>query len=265
MTSGVGERGLRPAGLTKQLIVAEVLIVLALSLGRSGVYSVVSFVADLTSGTPLADQATVLNNSLAPDRPLLDLTRQLLRIGFALAPVALVWYFLVRSGEGLRAIGVDWSQPGRDVVRGVGVAAVVGTVGLVGYLIAYRSGLNLVVVAQSLPDLWWRWPVLIGAAWQNSIVEEVIVLGFVIRRLTQLGWAPWTAITTSALIRGSYHLYQGIGGLLGNLAMGFVFGWLFLRWGRVLPLLIAHALIDVVAFIGYALLAGQVNWLPNAG
>jgi membrane protease YdiL (CAAX protease family) len=124
---------------------------------------------------------------------------------------------------------------------------------------------NLAVVAQALPDQWWRWPVLIGAALQNSVVEEVIVVGFVMRRLTQLGWGPWAAIATSAVVRGSYHLYQGIGGLLGNMAMGAFLGWLFVRWGRVMPLIVAHALIDIVAFVGYAVLEGRVDWLPSAG
>ena len=265
MTPGVGLRGERPPGLTRAMIVAEILIVLALSLGRSGIYSIVSFLADLTSGVPLAGQSAVLNDSLAPGRPLLDLLRQVLRIGFALAPIALVWYLLVRSGEGLRSIGIDRSQPGRDLLRGAGLAAVVGGIGLVGYLVAYQSGVNLAVVAQALPDQWWRWPVLIGAALQNSLVEEIIVVGFLMRRLTQLGWGPMAAIGTSALVRGSYHLYQGIGGLLGNMAMGLLFGWLFVRWGRVLPLVVAHALIDIVAFVGYALLEGRVDWLPSAG
>ncbi len=265
MTPGVGLRGQRPPGLTRGMIVAEILIVLALSLGRSGIYSIVSFLGDLTSGIPLAGQSAVLNDSLAPGRPLLDLVRQVLRIAFALAPVALVWYLLVRSGEGLRSIGVDLSQPVRDLLRGAGLAAVVGGIGLVGYLVAYQSGVNLAVVAQDLPDEWWRWPVLIGAAMQNSIVEEVIVIGFVMRRLTQIGWGPWATIGTSAVVRASYHLYQGIGGLLGNLVMGVLFGWLFVRWGRVLPLIVAHALIDIVAFVGYAVLEGRVDWLPAAG
>jgi membrane protease YdiL (CAAX protease family) len=247
------------------MVIAEILIVLALSLGRSGIYSIVSFVADLTSGVPLSDQAAVLNESLAPGRPLLDLVRQVLRITFALAPVALVWYLLVRSGEGLRSLGIDRSQPGRDTARGAGLAALVGAVGLAGYLVAYASGVNLAVVAQDLPDEWWRWPVLIAAAVENSLLEEVVVLGFLMRRLTQLGWAPAAVIATSALVRGSYHLYQGIGGMLGNIAMGVLFGWLFQRWGRVLPMVVAHALIDIVAFLGYAVLAGRVDWLPAVG
>jgi hypothetical protein len=34
------------------------------------------------------------------------------------------------------------------------------------------------------------------------------------------------------------------------------------HWQRVNPMIVAHALINSVAFIGYTLLAGQVSWLP---
>jgi membrane protease YdiL (CAAX protease family) len=67
----------------------------------------------------------------------------------------------------------------------------------------------------------------------------------------------------SSVLRGSYHLYQGVGGLVGNMVMGAVFCLLYQRWGRVMPLVVAHALIDTVAFVGYALLAGHVSWLPT--
>lgn len=262
---GVGVQGSLPPGLTRGLAIAEILLVLALSLGRSGVYAIVSFLADLTSGIPLAEQSAVLNDSLAPGRPLLDLVRQVLRVAFALAPVGLVWYFLARSREGMRAIGLDLRQPVRDLARGAAVAAVVGGVGLIAYLVAHAVGVNLTVVAQNLPAQWWRSPVLVASALENALLEEVLVLGFLIRRLTQLGWSAPGTIAASALVRGSYHLYQGIGGLLGNVAMGVLFGWLFHRWGRVMPLVVAHALIDVVAFLGYAVLAGHVEWLPTPG
>jgi membrane protease YdiL (CAAX protease family) len=252
-----------PVGISRRLLVVEVLIVLALSLGRSGAYSIVSFVADLTSGQPLADQSAVINGSLAPGRPLLDLVRQVLRIAFSLAPVALVMLLLVRNGEGgPRAIGLDTREPLRDVGRGAALAALVGGVGLAGYLVAHASGANLTVVAQDLPDVWWRWPVLIAAALANAVVEEVIVAAYLVRRLRQLGWEAGVATAVSGLLRGTYHLYQGVGGFLGNLAMGVLFAGLYQRWGRVVPLIVAHALIDIVAFLGYALLAGHVDWLP---
>ena len=247
--------------LPRGYLIAEILLVLGLSLGRSGVFSVVNFLADLTSGVPLAQQTTTLNASQSA-RPGIDLTLQLLRIGFALVIVGLVAYLLRRSGESLRTLGVDGSQPGRDLGRGAGLAAVVGLTGLVWYLIAHRLGINLTVAAQGLPEVWWRTPVLVLGALENAVVEEVVVLGFVLHRLRQLGWNWGPAIWLSALVRGSYHLYQGVGGFAGNVVMGLLFGWLFKRWERVMPMIVAHALIDSVAFIGYALLAGKVTWLP---
>jgi uncharacterized membrane protein len=47
-----------------------------------------------------------------------------------------------------------------------------------------------------------------------------------------------------------------------NVILGVIFGVLFLRWRRTNPMIIAHALINSVAFIGYTLLAGHVSWLP---
>jgi membrane protease YdiL (CAAX protease family) len=105
--------------------------------------------------------------------------------------------------------------------------------------------------------------VLVLRALGNGLVEECVLLGFVLVRLRQLGLRAPTAIGLVALLRGSYHLYQGIGGFLGNVGMGLFFGWLYHRWGRVTPLVLAHTLIDVGAFVGYALLAGRVAWVPT--
>ena len=64
------------------------------------------------------------------------------------------------------------------------------------------------------------------------------------------------------MVRGSYHLYQGFGGFIGNAILGVIFGVLYRKWGRVMPMIIAHTLIDAVAFVGYAALHGHVSWLP---
>ena len=157
---------------------------------------------------------------------------------------------------------MDARQPGRDLARGAALAALIGGSGLGLYLIAYHIGVELNVVAESLPDIWWRFPVLLLSAAQNATLEEVIVLGYLLSRLDRLGVRPSRAIALSAVIRGSYHLYQGVGGFFGNAVMGAIFGVLYRRWGRVTPLLIAHFLIDAVTFVGYALLAGHVSWLP---
>ena len=138
----------------------------------------------------------------------------------------------------------------------------VGGSGLGLYLIGYAAGVNLDVVPASLPDVWWRYPVLVAYAVQNALLEEVIVLGYLTHRLAQLGWSPWAATAASALLRGLYHLYQGVGGFVGNAVMGWLFCGLYRRWGRLTPMLVAHILIDTVAFAGYTALAPHLSWLP---
>ena len=233
-----------------------------MSLGASGVYALVSFIGSLTAQASLSSQSVILNGSRAPGRPLLDLFLQLVSLASGAAPVLLAFYLLARDGEGASAIGVDFSQPWRDLRRGAALAAVIGGAGLGLYLIAYKLGIALNVVAESLPDVWWRIPVLLLSALQNGLLEEVLVTGYLLSRLSKLEVRPWKAVAISATLRGSYHLYQGLGGFLGNAALGVIFAVLFLRWKRATPMIIAHTLIDAVAFVGYALLAGHVSWLP---
>jgi membrane protease YdiL (CAAX protease family) len=251
-----------PQTLTPRLIKWEIFVVFAVSLGASGVYALVSLIGSLTAPKALSKQHAVLNGSLAPGRPTLDLFLQLVNLASALAPVALAFYLLARSGEGPSDIGLDTREPGRDLLRGAALAAIIGGSGLGLYLAAYKLGFALNVVAESLPPVWWRIPVLLLNAAQNGILEEVLVVGYLLRRLDQLGWKPSRAIALSAVLRGSYHLYQGFGGFLGNAAMGVIFGYLYKRWGRVTPMIIAHSLIDAVAFVGYATLHGHLSWLP---
>jgi len=178
------------------------------------------------------------------------------------APALLVFYLLARNGERPSSIGVDASEPGRDLLRGAGLAALIGGCGLGLYILAFKAGISLDIVAAGLPRIWWRIPVLLLSALQDGILEEVLVVGYLLSRLRLLGVSPARAIAIGAVLRGSYHLHQGIGPFIGNAILGVIFGVLFLRWRRTNPMIIAHALINSVAFIGYTLLAGHVSWLP---
>ena len=129
------------------------------------------------------------------------------------------------------------------------------------YLVARAIGLSAEVVPSELTDTWWRIPVLVLAAFANGWAEEVIVVGYLLTRLDQLQVGPGAGVIWSSLLRGAYHLYQGFGAGLGNIAMGLVFGTAWRRTGRLWPLIVAHGLIDSVAFVGYALLADQLPWL----
>jgi membrane protease YdiL (CAAX protease family) len=93
---------------------------------------------------------------------------------------------------------------------------------------------------------------LLNAA-EAALLEEVVVVAYLVTRLRQLGLTEVSAVGASALLRGSYHLYQGWGGFLGNVAMGVLFGFVFTRTRRAWPIVVAHFLLDVTAGIGYLL------------
>ncbi|MVA77007.1 CPBP family intramembrane metalloprotease [Auraticoccus sp. F435] len=241
----------------------EVLVVLGVSLGSSAVYSVLSLVEKLTRDVPLDQQTTTMNSSATPDRPWLDLAYQLANNVFLVAPVFLVLYLLhLRPGVGGRRwMGLDARHPLRDAAVGLGIAAGIGIPGLGFYLLARELGLNTSVAPANLTDVWWAVPVLVLAAVANGALEEIVMVGYLFGRLRDLRWS-WTAVVVvSALVRGSYHLYQGFGGFAGNVLMGLLLGLVFLRWRRVWPLVVAHSLLDVGAFVGYTLLAPLVSWL----
>ena len=244
-------------------VAAETWIVLGLSLGQSAVYSFVSITARLTADTPLAEQTATLNASRS-ERPYLDLVYQLLSIGFALVPVALALYLLSGHGRSaVRNLGLDRTRPGRDLGWGVALAAAIGIPGLAFYALGRTLGITVEVQASALDAYWWTVPVLLLSAFQNGLLEEVIAVGYLDERTRDLGWNRLRFIVASSLLRGAYHLYQGIGPFLGNVVMGIVFSWFytsprFRRGGRrIAPLVVAHTLLDVVAFVGYALVPAE--------
>lgn len=259
---GTLEQPAEPAAGRRRLLRTEVLLVLGVSVGASALYAALSLLRRLLAPTPLSQSRATLNGSYVPDQPWLDLAFQLAGIGLGVVPALLALHLLTRDGVPARAIGLDRDRPGGDLARGALLAAVVGVPGLLLYLAAHQLGVSATIVPSGLPDVWWRVPVLVLSATMNAILEEVVVVGYLITRLRQLGWSARWAVGAAALLRGAYHLYQGFGAFAGNAVMGVLFGWFFLRTRRVLPLVVAHALLDVVAFVGYTALSGRVSWLP---
>ena len=245
----------------RRALIVEITLVLAVTLGLAGLRSLLALLDALLAAESLADQSVAIN---APARraDLLDLAYQLTGVLQLLAWGGLGAYLLWRSGISLRSLGLDRRCLGRDARLGAGLAALIGVPGLGLYLLARAAGLNLTVLPSALGDTWWRVPVLLAAAVANSLAEEVLVVGYLITRLRQLGSSEGRAVLASAVLRGTYHLYQGVGGFVGNLMMGLVFGRVWQRTNRLWALISAHALIDVVAFVGYALLRDRLTWLP---
>ncbi len=232
----------------------EILLILALSFGASGLRSLLRLIDDLLSPTALNEQTVSLTAPQATSM-WLDLALQLVSAGVLFSWGGLALYLL--SGDGIRIGRWQWN----DLGWGAGLAALIGLPGLIFYTSAVRLGLSKQVIPTTLDSPWWEVPILLLWSGANAFGEEIVVVFWLLTRLRGLGWSVPAMIITSSILRGSYHLYQGVSAGFGNIIMGVIFAYFYHRTGKVWPLVIAHFLIDAVAFVGYTALGGNLGWL----
>ncbi|MGN6608896.1 MAG: CPBP family intramembrane glutamic endopeptidase [Jatrophihabitans sp.] len=254
-----------PSRTRDRLLGLELLAVLAVTYGADGVRSLLDNIHDqliINRGLGLKHVATgPIVYSPPPTYAWFDLTQYLVQAALGLAPAFLAVVLLARSPGGAGfSIGLDRVRR-VEWLQGAGFAALIGIPGLGLVYVARQLGANAQIVVTNFPDVWYRIPVLLIDAAQNGIAEEVVVCGFVLTRLAQRGWKAPAAIGAAAVVRGGYHLYQGYGAFIGNAVMGLIFGWWFQRTRRVVPLIVAHTIIDAVSFVGYIYLKNHVSWI----
>lgn len=240
----------------------EVIAVLGVSLGMSGIYALLSFIrTQVTVPGGFSNATVVVEQQGRSNYQWLDLLDALADILHGVLPALLAIVLLARApiGPGL-GIGLDRLR-GVELWQGAGFAALIGIPGLGLVWAARQLGINASLDVVNFPDVWYRVPVLLLDAAQNGILEEIVVTGFLLTRLRQLGWSNQRALLAESTLRGSYHLYQGYGGFAGNFVMGLIFGYWFQRTRRVVPLVVAHTIIDAVSFVGYIYLHKHISWI----
>jgi membrane protease YdiL (CAAX protease family) len=88
--------------------------------------------------------------------------------------------------------------------------------------------------------------------WLQAGLFEEFTRVFMLSRLWQV-WPGhgerWAVLLGSALLFGLGHAYQGTLGIIGTALIGFILGWHYLVYGRVLPLIIGHALYDTIVIL----------------
>lgn len=86
-----------------------------------------------------------------------------------------------------------------------------------------------------------------AASLAAGIVEETVVLAFVVTTLRQANRPLAEILIVAVLLRCSYHDYYGPG-VVGIAVWAITFAWLFLRMGSVIPLIVVHFLWDGTIF-----------------
>jgi membrane protease YdiL (CAAX protease family) len=100
--------------------------------------------------------------------------------------------------------------------------------------------------------------VFFGLAVTAGVCEEFLYRGFAVAVFARLGLHASAVVAVSSALFGLAHLYQGRGGLVGTMILGIAFGTMRVTYGSLVPVVLWHTAVDVVAG-----LAGPRYLLPG--
>jgi membrane protease YdiL (CAAX protease family) len=164
--------------------------------------------------------------------------------------VPLALYLLARTGQGRRELGLTGPSLSGDVLPALGLGAagfaveVVMVLVVLAFLVGHKS-LFVSPSLQSVPGYYLIWGIAISAI--TAVAEEVLVNGYLITRLEQLGWTPRAALLLSLTLRTSYHVYYGLG-FIFTIPLGYFITRSFQKNHRLTRCVVAHFLYDAILF-----------------
>jgi membrane protease YdiL (CAAX protease family) len=123
----------------------------------------------------------------------------------------------------------------------VGAFALTGVLALA--LSPFEDHLKVAETNSHVPGYYLVYAVLLSAT--TAINEEVIVNGYFLTRLSQLGWTRWSAFALSFAVRESYHVYYGIAFLM-TMPFGYLLTRSFQKRGRLARPVLVHFVYDTI-------------------
>jgi membrane protease YdiL (CAAX protease family) len=162
----------------------------------------------------------------------------------------LVWLGTFMKARGWTFERLGFSPDLRDTAIGVLLAIIV-------FCAVWVIELLLGTVAPALLEEAQRFDKLAGALDLNAIImaslvdalfEELFVCAYVISALKEKR-GPTFALNVSIALRVGCHIYQGVYGVFVGGALGLVFGYWYLKSGRIWPLLVAHAALQFTELV----------------
>jgi uncharacterized protein len=82
-----------------------------------------------------------------------------------------------------------------------------------------------------------------------GVCEEFLYRGFAMAALARAGLVPWAVVVVSSALFGLAHTYQGRSGVLATTLMGLLFGAARLGLESLLPVIVWHSTVDLIAGI----------------
>jgi membrane protease YdiL (CAAX protease family) len=164
------------------------------------------------------------------------------------AVVPLGLYLLARTGQDRHVLGLEPRTIARDVIPALGLGLAAVGVEIVLFAIVHGLLINdpSLFVSPSIshiPKYYVVWGLLISAV--TAVTEEVMVSGYLITRLGQLGWTPRASLILSLILRTSYHVYYGVG-FIFTIPFGFFVTRSFQKHHKLMRPIVAHFLYDAI-------------------
>ena len=163
----------------------------------------------------------------------------------------LLGYILWRSGRSFRDIGFRWSF--KEAAIGILLYVVAFS-----FYIAGGTILNVwyYALAGSYPthvsalQVFGHFPLIaLPFTLLNPFYEEIVVRAYLMTEIRELTGSVAIAAIASLVLQTSYHIYYGWAGAI-MLGINFaVFVGYFAIWRRAFPLVVAHAIFDIVGYL----------------
>lgn len=154
----------------------------------------------------------------------------------------LLWLVVRKEGLPLTSIGLSFERPGRAVLVGLGYTVLFFLL-VIGVLAAYQAmGVRYgegAAIARALP-------VVFLTVLRAGISEEIFYRGYLLERLESLSGSKWLAGAVSVAAFAGFHYSQGWPGIVIAGVLGAAMTALYWRKRALLPLIIAHFMVDFI-------------------
>jgi membrane protease YdiL (CAAX protease family) len=188
---------------------------------------------------PIVDDRWFVSNAIAT----IALSLQVL--------IPLMW-IASRSDITWKGMNLPRFKPMRDFALGVVLAVGALTVDWIFVAATDAKFDNIVIMPSGAAGYALLGPMMLA----NSLYEEFVWRGFLLRRFSQLFGSAFTGLLVSSFLFASYHLYQGSAGFVLAAFSGLIWGAATLATRSLWPAVVAHTLFNI-----YATLPGA--WWPE--
>ncbi|MCL2179801.1 MAG: CPBP family intramembrane metalloprotease [Treponema sp.] len=168
---------------------------------------------------------------------------------YCVPSIALIWYLMSRTWK----IEYWIIKPGRKDIYGglIALACLMITGSVVGILSSLADSAGMTFQTPSNAA---GWIAVIIFLIFSAYLEEIYFRFYLLTKKEEMNLSPTAAIALSTVMFSVCHIYEGPWGTLNAAICGMFLGFIFLRYGSLHGIAIAHSLYNITALVIYAII-----------